>query len=605
MVRFSTCRSALLTALATALLTLPAAPASAHGGVKGEIRVDQVGYTTHETKLAYLTTATSARGERYRVVDGRGHTVLTGRVGRSAGEWNEQFGAVHRIDVSALRKAGRYRVVVGGAKSPTFSVGSGRSLFAHKAANATKFFQVQRDGDDIVPGTLDRKPSHLADRVATVYHEPVFTGEGGDEIAEPLVPVEGAAPVDVEGGWFDAGDYVKFTHASAYATAGLLYTQRGRWHDRALADEAEFGLEWLDKVWDAENGVLYAQVGIGTGSEEFGFLGDHDVWRLLKYRPVFRAGAPGEPISPNLAGRTSAAFALGAQNALARGDRAAARHWLDEGASLFAQADTTDVGELVTAFPHSYYPEDSWQDDMEFGAVELAIAGKLLGDRRARGWTEAAKHWANEYLAGESQDTLNLYDTSALAHTDLIRLTGRSPRLVADLRRQLDIGVEGATANPFGHAVDVSQFDAASRSFGFAATTHLYRSVSGDASYDAFGTRQRNFTLGSNAWGTSLVIGAGTTFPHCPQHQVSNLSGSLTGDRRAVITGGVVNGPNGAGNFEFIGIPDGANACEVDFTEGDTETSRYLDDVRAWPSSEPAIDFVATSALAFALTARS
>ncbi len=620
MVRFAR-RAALLTAFTTALLTTPMAPAGAHGGVDGEIRVDQVGYTTHETKQAYLMTDNSARGEKYRVVDARGRTVLSGRVGRTAGEWNDQFGAVHRLDVSDLRKAGQYRVIVGHAKSPVFSVGSGQSLFASKAANATKFFQVQRDGADVVPETLDRKPSHLADSEATVYHEPVFTGEGGDEIAEPLVPVEGAAPVDVEGGWFDAGDYVKFTHASAYSTAGLLYAQRSRSRDRALADETQFGLDWLDKMWDADNQVLYVQVGIGTGSEEFDFLGDHDVWRLpeaddaldvepgdseyfLKHRPVFRAAAPGEEVSPNLAGRMSAAFALGAQNALASGDRHAARHWLDEAATLYAQADTTDVGELVTAFPHAYYPEDSWVDDMEFGAVELAIAGKLLGDPRARGWTNDAKDWADAYIEGESGDTLNLYDTSALAHTDLIHLTGRNPRLVADLKRQLDVGVEGATANPLDHAVDVSQFDAASRSFGFAATAHLYRSVSGDNSYDAFGTRQRNFTLGSNAWGTGLVVGAGTTFPHCPQHQVANLSGSLTGDRRAVITGGVVNGPNGAENFEFIGIPDGANACEVDFTAGDTETSRYLDDVRAWPSSEPAIDFVATSALAFALTAR-
>ena len=59
-----------LTAFATALLTTPVA-AAAHG-TPGEIRVDQVGYTTHETKLAYLMTGTSARGERYRVVDDLG-----------------------------------------------------------------------------------------------------------------------------------------------------------------------------------------------------------------------------------------------------------------------------------------------------------------------------------------------------------------------------------------------------------------------------------------------------------------------------------------------------------------------------------------------------
>jgi hypothetical protein len=149
-------------------------------------------------------------------------------------------------------------------------------------------------------------------------------------------------------------------------------------------------------------------------------------------------------VSPNLAGRVAAAFALGAQVALQRGDTGSARRWLGQAASVFAQARTTDVGELVTAYPHAHYPEDSWADDMELGAAELARAGRLLGDRRADG---------------------------------------------------------------------------------------------------------------------------------------------------------------------DLGIPDGANACPVvdgenRFAAYDMATSRFLDDVRAWPSVEPAIDFTATGALALALTAR-
>ena len=31
--------------------------------------------------------------------------------------------------------------------------------------------------------------------------------------------------------------------------------------------------------------------------------------------------------------------------------------------------------------------------------------------------------------------------------------------------------------------------------------------------------------LGANAWGTSLIVGDGTTFPHCLHHQVANLVG--------------------------------------------------------------------------------
>jgi endoglucanase len=119
------------------------------------------------------------------------------------------------------------------------------------------------------------------------------------------------------------------------------------------------------------------------------------------------------------------AFALGAQ-VEARGDRKRARALLRAAASVFAMARTSHVGELVTAFPHAYYPEDSWQDDMEFGAVELALAAKTLHDRRAAGWLRTATHWARAYLGSGHREALNLYDTSALAHADLVRALRRS-----------------------------------------------------------------------------------------------------------------------------------------------------------------------------------
>jgi hypothetical protein len=619
---------------AAGILTAGPSSASAGAAVPVAIRVDQVGYGVDEVKNAYLMIGSATPGARFSVVDGRGRTVLTGRAGASRGGWNERYQAVHPLDFSELRKPGSYRIRAAGVTSPALRVARTAALFDPLARDTTHFFQVQRDGANVVRTRMDRKPSHLTDRAATVYEQPLFSGDGGDVPAAPLTPVAGAAPVDVEGGWFDAGDFVKFTHASAYSTAELLYVQRGQGSaDRTLDAETRHGLTWLDKVWDARRKVLYVQVGIGTGSEEFGFLGDHDVWRLpeaddtlqvqpgdpeyfIKHRPVFRAGAPGERISPNLAGRTAAAFALAAQ-VEARRNPTLARHYLDEGASIFALARTTDVGDLVTAFPHAYYPEDSWEDDLEFGATELAAAGRLLRDRRATGWLRDAARWAQAYLASAHQDTLNLYDTSALGHTDLIRLLRAygsggpyavdEATLLGDLRRQLDHGVAAAAGNPFRGAADTTGFDVATRSLGYAATARLYRSVSGDNTYDAFGTQQRNFVLGANAWGTSLVIGAGTVFPHCPQHQVSNLAGSNTGGRK-VVAGAVVNGPNGAGNFEYLGIPDGANACPVDgvnpYADYDTAESRYLDDVRAWPSSEPAIDFTSTGMLAFALAGK-
>jgi endoglucanase len=67
---------------------------------------------------------------------------------------------------------------------------------------------------------------------------------------------------------------------------------------------------------------------------------------------------------------------------------------------------------------HEFYPENTWRDDMEFGAAEIALAARKPGHDASSSLSDTAT-WAKGYLANETGDTLNLYDTSALAHADL------------------------------------------------------------------------------------------------------------------------------------------------------------------------------------------
>ncbi|HET6729168.1 MAG TPA: cellulase N-terminal Ig-like domain-containing protein, partial [Jiangellaceae bacterium] len=89
----------------------PAAGA-APGTVRGVVRLDQVGYAIGEAKRAYLMAEAPADTARFAVVDAGGRTVLSGRVGRRTGGWNDRYPAVHGIDFGALRRPGRYRIVV-------------------------------------------------------------------------------------------------------------------------------------------------------------------------------------------------------------------------------------------------------------------------------------------------------------------------------------------------------------------------------------------------------------------------------------------------------------------------------------------------------------
>ena len=595
--------------IAILALLLTAGPASA------AVRVDQLGYAPGEEKVGYLIAAKP--GERFTVVDAADDVVLRGRAGKSRGRWNQRYQSVQPLDFSALRAPGRYRVRAGAASSPRFRIAPAATLLRPRVAEAVAFFEAQRDGADVVAGTLRRKPAHLNDRSLSVYRPPRYDGPDSDVIVGRALHRIGG-PVDLEGGWMDAGDFIKFTHTTAYAAALLLVARRelGAAAPATLEPEARFGLAWLDKAWLEQDKSLLLQVGIGSGNTKGTFNGDHDVWRLpevddaltgarnryLAHRPAFRANAPGEPVPPNLAGRVSAAFALAAQLDAAT-QPLRARQELATAADIYGAAKTTKVKDVATALPHAFYPESSWRDDLELGAAELALAARSLADPRAAAWRADAERWARAYIAKEAGgDTLNLYDTSALAHAELIRAGGDRRPLLKDLRAQLRRAARTARRDPFGAAVTYDDFDAAPHAFGLAATTTLYHRLTGDGRYDALGTAQRDWALGANAWGASLMIGVGSRYPRCPQHVVANLNGR----RNRILVGAVVNGPNDKSLFEDgLGeFFDEGRSCHTGGYGAFTgHGSRFVDDVRSWQTVEPAIDFTAAAALAFALGA--
>ena len=86
-----------------------------------------------------------------------------------------------------------------------------------------------------------------------------------------------------------------------------------------------------------------------------------DAQYYLKYRPVFRDSAPGSPVSPNLAGRLAASFALCSQ-IFASDQAALAQQCLTAAENVYALAKTFPTCEvkdkvLLTTAPFAFYPE--------------------------------------------------------------------------------------------------------------------------------------------------------------------------------------------------------------------------------------------------------
>jgi endoglucanase len=620
---------ALLSAAGLALVgTTVAAASSASAAVAGLVRVDQVGYLPTDAKLAYLMTPGAVHGATFAVLDSSGAKVLTGSVGAtSRGAWNASYKDVYPISFGGLTKPGTYHITVSGGatgSSPKFTIADASSLYRKAIADGVSFFQVQRDGPDVIAGQTNRKPAHLHDASASVYAIPHFLDDTDTITDANLTKIGG--PVNVLGGWFDAGDYLKFTHTTAFGDVLLFATERtlGASSPSTLDNEAHFGESWLNQMWDQNTKTLYFQVGIGTGNEAGTFTGDHDIWRLPQgddadtdpmnrfataHRPVFRAADPGKKISPNLVGRVAAAFALAAQvDADSRPAQAANEY--QAAVSLYAMANTANPpNPLTTALPNAFYPESTWHDDMELGAAEIALAAQALGHNAAKYLADAAG-FAKAYIAGDTGDTFNLYDTSALAHADLIKalaLAGNPDEsvtpaaLVADLKRQVQTGATRAAADPFHAGGVYTDFDVDSHTFGLLTTQALYKQASRDGSFDGFAAQQRDWLFGANAWGSSFMVGEGTTYPQCMQHQVDNLAPG-----RAV--GAVVNGPNNVSNFDDTGLgdyQDGMVKCPADGSDAfgafSTTDSRYVDDVRAWQTAEPALDMTGSAVFGLAL----
>jgi len=630
-------RRAWLAAVAVSAATVAAliqpAGAQAAAAVPAQVRVNQVGYATNGAKVAYAMLPRKVASVRFEVVTPFG-VAYRGSSSDDVGGWNANYRAVYKLSFSGLTMPGQYRVKLlspAVAASPGFTVGDGAQLYGQLVDNAVRYFTSERDGQDVVSSVLNRRPANLTDAKAFVYADPRY--DSNDSLLGTLKKTGG--PVDVAGGWFDAGGgYEKFGYTESYADALMLLAARDNPGTYStLGPEAAFGLQWITKLWNPARKVLYAQVGIGSGNASNTIQGDYNFWFLpqaedklkvgagqnpgpsayyVKYRPVFPAAPAGQKVSPNLAGRYAADFALGAQLA---GSAPQAAHLLSLARSVYAMAKTTNVGQLVTAYPHDFYPATQWKSDMLWGAAEIALADEAAGAPagQVRADLGVAARWARAYIAQGHSDTFNLYDTGAVAEAELIqamRQAGDFPvpvgTLLGDLAAQLRFGQVQAKGDAFGLGTQLGDNDASPHAFGLYITDALYQKYGGtnpSGRFAAFAQQQLNFALGANAWGTSFVVGAGTVFPHCMQSEIANLAGSLTG-RGDIQLGAVTDGPSATGNFQGLGTVDGMRACSAGhFAPFNTKTAAYEDNVVSWPSVEPAADYTANSLLAFALGA--
>ena len=274
------------------------------------VRVNQLGYATGSlAKRAYLMASGAEAGAAFSVKNSSGTIVYAAPIGANLGKWSTGYPDVYALDFPAVTTPGTYTVSVGGpipAQSPPFRVGTAANLYSGALANSLFFYQTERDGPGFIPNALRTAAGHLNDQSAMTYLTPHTTSSG--RFKGDLTPL--GVRINAAGGWWDAGDYLKFVQTTSYAVDLLLAGVRdfpGQMGPGSAASnftaEAKFGAQWLLRMWDDSAKTLYYQVGIGEGNAKT--IGDHDIWRLpqaddtyggtnplyryIRHRPVFRA----------------------------------------------------------------------------------------------------------------------------------------------------------------------------------------------------------------------------------------------------------------------------------------------------------------------------
>ena len=357
-------RTLFLITMITALSFNAACTSKGQADQAGDVwlRVNQAGYTPDREKVAIVLSDADIAGRSWNLKSGE-EVVLSGKLGATQHGDNHHIAQpfYYTIDFSQVKTNGVYSLELAGADPVQVRIlDDPYSLYA---TQALMHLRAMRSGCD----TRLHKASHLGDSAAIVYVVKGDWTKGAWKKATPHRTLE------MRGGHYDAGDYIKFTLTQAYLAWHLLtaYQENPSLFAKVesasdfpdILDEAKHSLDYLAKTFPDDN-TFVIQVGDGKDHKQDWRLPDVD--KLDGKRPALCA------LSRVHMGSTAAALALGAQ-VFQQLDAKAATLYGDKAKAIYARARQNDTQE--SAFEHDetndFYYDSSYVDNMALAAAEL------------------------------------------------------------------------------------------------------------------------------------------------------------------------------------------------------------------------------------------
>lgn len=568
------------------------------------IRVNQIGYLPEATKVAVFMSDETAQINGFELVDAfTGEVAFSSSAVRPTGVLG-RMKTTCRLDFSGLKTSGAYYIKVlssgGETRSETFPVGAG--VYDGAADFVLNYMRQQRCGWN----PFFKDSCHRKDGIIVGHPD----------------PKKDSTFLDVTGGWHDASDCLQYTTTSANAIYQMMFAYQSNpeaFSDNHLADgtpgrngvpdivdEIYWGLKWLDKM-NPEPGEMYNQiaddrdhVGMRVPSDDQADYG----WGKGGFRPVWYCS--GEPQQrgrrgdrnkttgvASTAGKFASDFALGAEILRPFYPEFAERIGAKAKAAYDAGVAKPGVCQTASVVSPYIYEEDNWVDDMELAAYEMF---RRTGDGKYR--TEAIEYARREpvtpWMGADSARHYQWYPFMNIGHYRIARNFGGkvSAEFIRNMRSGIQRVYERGKDHPFMFGIPGIW---CSNNLTTAMLTQciLYRELTGDTTYQEMEGSLRDWLLGCNPWGVSMIVELpkGGTFPTQPHSFIIKYKMGNT-------TGGLVDGPVYSTIFGgLLGIHTDGGVNYEEFQPGDLV---YHDSTHDYSTNEPTMD--GTASLTFPLS---
>lgn len=583
-----------------ALLALAAVQAFAGSWV----RINQIGYLPEATKVAVFMSDDAVKVDGFELVDAfTGDVAWRSDAVRPTGALG-QMKTTCRLDFSALKTDGAYYIKVlssgGETRSEIFPINP--KVYDGAADFVLNYMRQQRCGWN----PFFKDSCHRKDGIIVGHPD----------------PKKDSTFLDVTGGWHDASDCLQYTTTSANAIYQMMFAYQSNpeaFSDNHLADgtpgrngipdiidEIYWGLKWLDKM-NPEPGEMYNQiaddrdhVGMRVPNDDQADYG----WGKGEYRPVwFCSGEPqqrGKRGDKNkttgvasTAGKFASDFAFGAEILKPFYPEFAEKIGAKAQAAYDAGVAKPGVCQTASVVSPYIYEEDNWVDDMELAAYKMY---RRTGDKKYR--TEAIEYARREpvtpWMGADSARHYQWYPFMNMGHYRIARNFGGkvSAEFIRNMRSGIQRVCERGKDHPFMFGIPGIW---CSNNLTSAMLTQciLYRELTGDTTYQEMEGALRDWLLGCNPWGVSMIVELpkGGIFPTQPHSFIIKYKMGNT-------TGGLVDGPVYATIFgSLLGIRTDGGINYEEFQPGDLV---YHDSTHDYSTNEPTMD--GTASLTFPLS---